>query len=121
MRLERSNPRLDGLAVILGKARSPEEFSTRLLLRIPSTQKNKKHHARWCFLFYGAPEPVSEQKIIDNCFLERCPTKQGVTRAADLRRRRATTMRLGRSNPGPTAYRLRYIASFVVFDRQIAN
>ena len=47
----------------------------------------------------GAPEPVSEQKIIDNCFLERCPTKQGVTRAEDLRRRRARTMRLGRSKP----------------------
>ena len=45
----------------------------------------------------GAPEPVSEQKIIDNCFLERCPTKQGVARAVDLRRRRARTMRLGRS------------------------
>ena len=50
------------------------------------------------FSFYGAPEPVSEQKEINNCFLERCPTKQEVTRAKDLRRRSATTMRLGRSN-----------------------
>ena len=39
------------------------------------------------FFFYGAPEPVSEAKIIDNCFCERCPTKQGVIGAVDLRRR----------------------------------
>ena len=70
---------------------------------------------------YGAPEPVSEHKTINDCFSERCPTKQGVTRAADLRRRSATTMRLGRSNPGPTAYRLRYLALFVVSDQRIAN
>ena len=43
---------------------------------------------------YGAPEPVSEAKIIDNCFCERCPTKQGVIGAVDLRRRQLTTMRL---------------------------
>ena len=49
--------------------------------------------------FYGAPEPVSEQKTIEYCFLERCSTKQGVTRAIDLRRRSATTMRLEHSNP----------------------
>ena len=38
---------------------------------------------------YGAPEPVSEAKIIDNCFCERCPSKQGVIGAVDLRRRRS--------------------------------
>ena len=76
--------------------------------------KNAKRK-RSAFADLGAPEPVSEQKTIEYCFLERCPTKQGVTRAEDLRRRRATTMRLGRSNPGPTAYRLRYIALFGVF------
>ena len=48
-------------------------------------------------MLYGAPEPVSEREIIDNCFSERCPTKQGVTRAVDLHRRCTTTMRLGHS------------------------
>ena len=32
-----------------GKTRPPEEFSTRLLLRIPLVRIRKKHHARWCF------------------------------------------------------------------------
>ena len=42
---------------------------------------------------------VNKKQLI-TVFLERCPTKQGVIRAIDLRRRRTTTMRLGRSNPG---------------------
>ena len=50
------------------------------------------------------PQAVCEQKEINNCFLERCPTKQEVTRAKDLRRRSATTRRLGRSNPGVDNY-----------------
>ena len=36
----------------------------------------------------------NEVKTTECCFDEWCSTKQGVTRAADLRRRSATTMRL---------------------------
>ena len=54
-------------------------------------------------ILYGAPEPVSEAKITECCFCERCPTKQGENLAADLRRRRLSTMRLGRSNKRSTA------------------
>ena len=28
-------------------------------------------------VFSGAPEPVSEEKTVNNCFFKRCPIKQG--------------------------------------------
>ena len=42
---------------------------------------------------------VSAGKTTECCFYKRCETKQGVSQAEDLRRRRLTTMRLeGNSN-----------------------
>ena len=46
-----------------------------------------------------ATRRVSAVKTTECCFCKRCSTKQGVTRAADLRRRCVATMRLeGNSN-----------------------
>ena len=53
---------------------------------------------------YGAPEPVSEAKIIDNCFCERCPSKQGVIGAVDLRRRRSDDYATRTFEPGDLVF-----------------
>ena len=41
-----------------GKTHPPEEFSTRLLLRIPSTRIKQKTPHEVVFLFYGAPSGI---------------------------------------------------------------
>ena len=48
---------------------------------------------------------VSDKKTTDCCFFEAKETKQGVSRATDLRRRRLTTMRLdGQTIPSRTIF-----------------
>ena len=44
----------------------------------------KEEHHRDCdgVLLFGAPEPVSEEKTVNSCFFERCPTKQGAEEAS---------------------------------------
>ncbi len=60
--------------------------------------KIKKHlELTKCFAQSGLG--VSAAKTTECCFCKRCETKQGVSRGADLRSRRLTTMRLeGNSN-----------------------
>ena len=54
-------------------------------------------------ILFGAPEPVSEEKTVNNCFFKRCPTKQGAEGASvssDAQRLCGSDVRTHVSNVG---------------------
>ena len=60
---------LTPLRSFAGKTRPPEEFSTRLLLRIPfDAQKIKKHHTWWCFCFLVHLNRLTKEKQLSVVF-----------------------------------------------------